>query len=396
MTNSPPKPDNYPDTKLPYWRLSSFYFYYFAFLGAWLPYWNLYLENLGLQAKDIGLLAALVLGTKIIAPSLWGWLADRGGRRTRIIRWGSLLAFLSFTSIFYSQSLLWLGLVVTVYSFFWNAVLPQYEVVTLSHLGGRFRDYSRIRLWGSIGFILAVLLLGVVFDYLHISYLPLLLGALLFGIWVSSLFVEEKQIKHSDSQSRGFWHIIAKPPVMAFLFSCFLLQIAHGPYYTFFSIYLEQAAYSRTAIGGLWSLGVLAEVVVFIYMHQIFARVSIRSIILVTLMLTVIRWLLIGFFADYWFVLLIAQCLHAASFGSYHAVAIELIRRFFKGGHEGQGQAIYSSVSFGAGGAAGALLSGQIWEISPLLCFVSASLVSLLALIVCWLWLRGKDIEEMI
>ena len=122
---------------LPYWRLSSFYFFYFAVLGAMVPYWSLYLNNIGFNARDIGLLMAVIQATRIVAPNIWGWLADRSGQRLRVIRWGSFLAFVSFLLIFKNQSFVGLALATSLYTFFWNAVMAQFEVITLSHLAGQ-------------------------------------------------------------------------------------------------------------------------------------------------------------------------------------------------------------------------------------------------------------------
>jgi PPP family 3-phenylpropionic acid transporter len=379
-------------SSVPYWRLSSFYFFYFALLGAWLPFWPLYLEDLGFNAEDIGYLAGIMMATKIIAPNLWGWVADVTGRRMLVIRIGSLVALMVFFGIFFKQSFWWMAAVIAGYSFFWNAVLAQFEVATLSHLEGQYQRYSQIRVWGSIGFIIAVALLGLYFDYYSVSILPWIITFLLAGIWLSSLTVEEKtrtETKHKHKPSLG--SVLKKPPVIAFLITCFLLQVSHGPYYTFFSVYLEDYGYSRTVTGLLWSLGVLAEVVVFIFMHKLLQRFTLRQIMLASLVLSVARWLLIGFFADNWFILIFSQCLHAASFGSYHAFAVEMVRRYFGGGLEGQGMALYSGLSFGAGGAAGAILSGWLWEGDPELTFILAAIVCLLALVISLLIPREDE-----
>lgn len=379
--------------RLPYWRLSGFYFFYFALLGTWLPYWGLYLKELGYSALDIGYLSAVVMATKIVAPSIWGLLADRSGRRTAIIRLGSLLAMLVFAGIVLRKDFWWLAAVVAGYSFFWNAVLAQFEVVTLSHLGEHHAFYSRIRVWGSIGFIVAVAAVGWAMDRFSLHYLPGILIALLALIWLSSLLVAEKQGgAHLHHTSGGVLEILRQPAVIAFFASCFLLQVAHGPYYTFFSIHLEGFAYSKTAIGSLWSLGVLAEVILFIFMHRLMAGVSIRSIMLLSLLLAAIRWLMIGYLADSLFWLLIAQCLHAASFGTYHAIAVEIVRRAFVG-HHGQGMALYSGLSFGAGGAVGAALSGWLWDFNAGLTFAVASLACVLALFIAWRWVDGEWIR---
>jgi len=118
---------------IPYWRLSGFYFFYFAFLGAWVPFWNLYLEQeLEFDATSIGILTAVVLGTKIVGPYMWGWLADHYGKRMQIIRLGSLIAFVSFIGVFWRTDFIGLFVVIAVYSFFWNAVLSQLRRCTHS------------------------------------------------------------------------------------------------------------------------------------------------------------------------------------------------------------------------------------------------------------------------
>lgn len=370
-------------TPIPYWRLSGFYFFYFALLGVWLPYWPLYLQDLGFSADKIGYLAGVMMGTKIIAPSIWGYLTDRSGRRMAIIRSGALLSLLIFIGLYLRQDFFWIMLVVTGFSFFWNAILAQFEVVTLSHLGGRHQRYSLIRLWGSIGFIAAVGLLGLFFDYFPVHWLPGFVVVLLAGIWLSTLLVNDSP----DGSSHGHGqltlsHVLRQPPVIIFFIVCFLLQASHGPYYAFFSVYLEQHGFNRTLTGMLWSLGVVAEVLVFIVMHRLMRLYSLYQIMMASLLLSMLRWLLIAYLVDNTAVLVFAQVLHAASFGSFHAFAVEMIRRIFVGGLRGQGMALYSGLSFGAGGAVGAIASGWLWEYDARLTFVMAAGACLLALLI--------------
>jgi PPP family 3-phenylpropionic acid transporter len=308
-------------------------------------------------------------------------VADVADQRMRMIRYGSLLAFIAFLGVFVSQQFWWMAFIITAYSFFWNAVLPQFEVVTLACLEGRFNRYSQIRLWGSVGFIVAVVCLGIYFDYFAISALPWFIAFFLLGVWLCSLLVTDThKTPRSKSDGQSFFKVIKQPSVIAFLLTCFLLQLSHGPYYTFFSVYLERYDYSRATIGFLWSFGVIAEVVVFIVMHKLLANYRLKSILLVSLVLSVIRWVLIAYFVESGFLLLIAQSLHAASFASFHAYAVEMVRRLFAGGYEVQGMALYSSLSYGAGGALGAVFSGLLWDINAQLTFLMAAIACLLAI----------------
>lgn len=384
----------------PYWRLSSFYFFYFALLGAWLPFWPLYLRELGYGATAIGLLAGALQATKIISPHLWGWLADRTGARLQIIRLGAFAAVLIFSGIFIRHDFAWLLLIVIGYSFFWNAVHAQFEVITVAHMRERAQRYGLVRVWGSIGFIAAVTGLGFLFDHIALRALPLMLLGLLVLIWTSTLMIDEPVAVNPTGVTthESLWTILRQPMVLAFLLANFLLQLSHGPYYTFFSVYLEQYQYSKTQTGLLWSLGVIAEVLMFLAMHRLLAVISVRAIMLISFALTALRWVLIALFVDILPVLIVAQCLHAASFATLHATAIEIVRREF-GGHEGQGMALYSGVCFGAGATVGAISSGLLWNAGDVLgnglsaaanTFLLAALMAMLAFVVVAVWLRPR------
>lgn len=344
-----------------YWRLSGFYLFYFATLGALIPYWSLYLKDVGFNAAEIGELVAILMATKLVAPNVWGWIADHTGRRMAIIRLASLLSVFIFAGVLFGSSYLWLALVISGFSFFWNATLPQFEAITLSHLGASTHRYSSIRLWGSIGFILTVAGLGPVFDHVGVALLPQILLGLFALIWLSSLTVPDHATAETAHAHVPLRQVLGRPDVVALLVVCFLMQTSHGPYYTFFTLYLEDYGYSRSSIGLLWALGVVAEIGVFVVMHRWLPRYGARRLLLASLALTTLRWLLIAGFADRLPVVLFAQTLHAASFGVYHAVAIHLVHQLFVGRNQGRGQALYSSLSFGAGGAVGSLAAGYVW-----------------------------------
>lgn len=374
---------------VPYWRLSGFYLFYFASLGAFLPYWSLYLEGLGFSAVAIGQLMALMAFTKVISPNVWGWIADHTGERMRIVRIGSFAAAVSFAGVFWGQSFWWLALVMIAFSFFWNATLPQFEVTTLNHLGAQTHRYTSIRIWGSIGFICAVAALGPLLDYFGTAPLPAVLFVLFAGIWLSSLWVSEPAIAPASLTYAPLGNVLRQRHVLALLTVCFLMQASHGPYYTFYSIYLQDHGYSRSLIGQLWAVGVLAEVGMFLVMHRLVPLIGLRGLLLASLALAVLRWLLIAYFVDSLPVLVAAQLLHAATFGVYHSVAIQLIHRYFQGRHQGRGQALYSSLSYGAGGALGALYSGFTWDSAGgAVTFMIAAAISAVALIVTWRALR--------
>ncbi|MGD2055295.1 MAG: MFS transporter [Gammaproteobacteria bacterium] len=368
-----------------YWRLSGFYLFYFASLGALIPYWSLYLKSLDFSATEIGQLVAILMATKIVAPNVWGWIADHTGRRMYIVRMASLLGAIAFAGVFAGSSYWWLAAIIAVFSFFWNASLPQLEATTMNHLGTDTWRYSSIRLWGSVGFIVTAAGLGPLLGRYGTGLLPGILLALFVCIWLSSLIVPESAAGHLEFDQEPLRKVLGRPIVVALLSVCFLVQASHGPYYTFFTIYLEDFGYSRALIGQLWAIGVIAEIGIFLLMPRLLPRFGARRLLLAAIGLAALRWLLIAGFPSHVLLITLAQTLHAASFGLYHAVSIYLIHVLFTGAHQGRGQGLYSSVSFGAGGAAGSLVSGYLWtDINPEAMFLVAAVVSLIALLVAY------------
>jgi len=373
----------------PYWRLSGFYFFYFASLAVLVPYWGLYLQWEGFSAREIGELTAILLATRIVAPNIWGWIADHRGQRMSIVRLASFVGALAFSAILLSNSYVWIATFLLVFSFFWNASLPQFEATTLQHLGEHSHHYSKIRLWGSVGFIVIVVGLGLLLEYYDASIVPYVMLLSLFAIWLVSLTVPESSSRHLSLDHQPLLAILKRPEVIAFLSICILVQISHGPYYTFYTIYLEQHSYSRTLIGQLWALGVIAEIIVFLFMHRWLPRFGLRLVLLISLLLSTLRWLIIGFYPDSMSLLIFAQCLHAASFGSFHAAAITWIHHYFTGKNQGRGQALYSSIGFGLGGAIGSLFSGYFWlSPGPTATFSMAALATLIAFFIGLRWLK--------
>lgn len=369
---------------LPYWRLSGFYLFYFALLGATAPFLALYFHHLGFSSARIGELVAIPMLMRCVAPNLWGWLGDYTGKRLLIVRLGALCTLLGFSLIFISKSYAWLALVMALHAFFWHAVLPQFEVITFAHLREQPERYSQVRLWGSVGFILTVIILGRLFEWLSLDIYPVALVVVMAGIVLCSLWVPNAQ---PSSQGRkaiegGFLKQLLSPGVLAFYITVALMQMSHGPYYTFITLHLEDLGYSRGVIGLLWALGVVAEVLMFLAMRRILLRFSLRRVLMASFVLAALRWLLLGSFAEYLWVLLLAQLMHAATFGSFHASAMSFVQRSFGPGQQGQGQALYATLA-GVGGAAGALYAGYSWNtLGPTITFSMASLAALAAAVI--------------
>lgn len=137
---------------------------------------------------------------------------------------------------------------------------------------------------------------------------------------------------------------------------------AHGALYVFYSLHLVEHGYSKTLVGWMWTLGVIAEIAVFMGMPQLLRAFSLRGILVFSFAAAILRFLLIGWAADSLALLLFAQVLHGATFGAYHAAAVVAVNEWFGSQHQARGQALYGSISFGAGGMMGGVLSGYTWD----------------------------------
>jgi PPP family 3-phenylpropionic acid transporter len=371
---------------LPYWRLSGFYFFYFSLVGAFSPYWSLYLQSLEFNALQIGVLMSLSLIVRIFSPSIWGWLADHTGKRIRVVQIAALCGFLCFCGFLLGESFIWMFFVMLLLSFFWSASLPLMEAITLSHLGDHTDKYGRIRSWGSVGFVLTVIGVGYLLENIAIAWLIWIVLGLKLGMVIFSYQIPEKEMISQVTGHHSVKQICLRPEVLAFLISSLLMLFAHGAYYTFFSIYLVEHAYDKGFIGWLWAIGVICEIGIFFIMPWLMRHFSLKLILIFSFACATLRFLMIGWGVEWPIIMVVAQILHAATYGAHHIAAMMVVHQFFRGRHQAKGQAIYTSIAYGIGGAIGAISSGYTWDLlgADMTFFVSSAASFIGLILVAW------------
>ncbi|HTH94115.1 MAG TPA: major facilitator superfamily domain-containing protein 6 [Rhodocyclaceae bacterium] len=345
-----------------YGRLSSFYFCYFAFVGAYNSYFGLYLKSLGFAALQIGVVISMMQVMRIFAPYLWGALADRRGRRTPLIRMSVGMGLLLFVPLFWLHAFAPMLVLIAVLALFWSAALPLTESLTLEHLRATPERYSRVRLWGSLGFIVVVATVGNLLDHAPAEAVLWSCIVLLAATVVAALRLPETRMQHHAMECAPLMPLLRRPEVVCLLAACFFMSVAHGPLYVFYSIHLVDHGYSKTAVGLLWGLGVVAEIVAFLFVPRILRRWMPYRLFTFCFAAAVLRFLLIAWCVDSLPLVLLAQILHGATFGICHATAMAALNRWFDVRHQGRVQGIYGSVSFGAGGLVGALVGSVLWQ----------------------------------
>lgn len=369
-----------------HWRIAGFYFFYYAFVGMFAPYWSLYLQSIHFDAIDIAILMSIQPVMRMLAPNIWGWLADRSGRRQLVVQIAAACSALFYIGVFFTTSFWGMFLVLALMAFFWSASMPLVEATTFSYLGKNTSHYGRIRSWGSIGFIVSVVGLGYAFDYIAIIWLLWAGLVCELGILIFSRQIPKTEVLAHHTDSQRIIQIVSQPRVLALLAACFLMSVAHGPYYTFYSIYLVEHGYAKSAVGSLWALGVICEIGVFFLMPELVRRFGFTRILLLSFSAAIVRFLLIGWAVQVVWLLLLAQVLHALTFGAYHAASVGLIHEFFQGRHQSKGQALFGSLTYGAGGMLGGLASGPVWVHwgASVLYSLSALMALLGMLLIAW------------
>lgn len=376
-----------------YSRLSSFYFSYYFFVGLFVPYWGIYLTSLSFSALQIGALLSLFQISRIFAPNFLGWIADRSGEYIKWIKISSFFGFILFIGIFWANSFLSIFLIMMAMSIFTSSTLPLAESLTLAHLKANKADskYSHIRLWGSIGFIVAAILLGIMIDSIGEKSLIYALLLTQLVIFLLAFILPTKKVIFLPKKKRSIWPILKKREVAVLLLSCALMVSSHGLLYNFYSIFLEQQGYSGTTIGLLWAVGVIFEIIIFLLMPRILNKFTLKAVLLISLGFAVIRFFLIGAYVDSMILLFIAQVMHAATFGSFHVASIQLIAHFFYNEHQARGQSLYNSITYGVGGAIGGLGGGYMIEYSGMAnTFMLSAILPFLGFMVLILGLKTK------
>jgi len=375
---------------VPFRRLGVLYFVYFCELGIFVPFWTLYLASRGYEPEAISLIMAAMMITRIIGSTVWGWLGDKIRKRLLIVRLGLVGAMFGFLLQFTTVKLSFLIPVLCLYSFFWNAVLPQIEAYTLRSLGNNTHIYGGIRLWGSVGFIVVVLTCGWLFDRIALQWVPIFMLFIMACVLLVSFFLKDETVLLEKS-SKPIWHLLKNFRVLSFFTVCLLMMASHGPFYVFYSIYLQDNGYSTSSIGILWSLGVVAEIRLFIVMHHILKRFGVRVLLLASLVIAAVRWILVGAYVESFLLMMLAQTMHAATYAVFHSASIQFIHQHFGNEHAGKGQALYASIGYGLGNALGAWYAGQMWgEVGPAEAFYFAAVFNLLAIIVCIVGLQSS------
>ena len=347
---------------LPFAALSASYFAHIGFFNPYLPLW---LKDMGLGIFAISLLTSIQAATRLFAPYGWGWLSDHTGERVRLLRYGASAALVVSIGLWFNHGPWWLAVVLLIMFTHTSAMMPMSEAA-LAHLvsqGGSFdaKRYGRVRLFGSIGFLVTVLAAGVWFERFGMQDFPawtlLTLLAVTISVW---LLPNLKEAIPTHEANLPIWPILRQRAVQWFFAALFFHVLSHIGIYVFFSLYLDALGYSKATIGVLWAVSVIVEIIWFFNQSRWLPKLSLQAWLMACSAIMVLRMGITATSASVIALLVAAQMLHAFTFATHHTVCIALLSQHFPGRLRGRGQALFTVIGYGFPGVLGGLVGGLI------------------------------------
>lgn len=346
------------------WTYAAFYFCYYAALGAYTPYIGRFVDALGHGGYIVGGMLVLWYGTRMVGPMFWNPLLERSAHPGRWFVAGCVLTLAAFSLFVLTESAFALLAVMALFGAFYNAVMPQFEAMTLAHLGRDSHLYGRLRVWGSVGFLIVAGSYGALMDRFGSTAFPWL-ALPLFGLLVLSAW-PHRRARHADiaatDADADAGHLWKRPGVRRFLVVALLMQMGFGPFYVFFTLHLQAHGHDGVAVGVLWAIGVSVEIALFWLAPALISRFGARRLMAICIAVTVLRWIVTALFAQHWPLMALAQASHAFGFALFHACCMRLMADLFPGRRAAAGQGLLYGFSSGGGGVLGASLAAVAWE----------------------------------
>ncbi|MBN1931101.1 MAG: MFS transporter [Desulfobacterales bacterium] len=358
--------------------ISSQYFLYFGALGIFLPYFNLYCYHLGFSGFQIGILSSLRSFAMVLFPLIWGILADRFQMRRSIYIFCSIISTTIWVLYLYTIDFELMLIITFFYAVFYAPIISFLEAFTMDLLGNKKKSYGRIRAWGSISFILTVIVVGKIID---LSSVEIILAFIFIGSCLQAILsfkipgIDPKERKTFIPKAKFFF----EKRVLVFLFCAFLMLVSHGTYYGFFSIHLENLGYGNTFIGFAWALASIAEILVMLRSDAIFKRFALENVLIFSFIVASLRWFIL-YFVRSPMAILFSQFFHAVTYGTFHMAAILYMDHLTPKEAKTLGQAINNALTYGLGMMVGFFFNGYFYErLGSFNLFIISGLIALVA-----------------
>jgi len=358
-------------------RLGLIYFAIFSFVGIHMPFWPVWLKSKGIDSLGIAALTALSFALKIVVTPIVSKIVDANGKKRAAIIWLSLGLLVGCSVFFVTSGFVQIFILTTLAFSCWSPIMSLAECVTMAKAKAHRLDYGRIRLWGSISFILVAMFSG---RLLARFGEPVLLwsicgaAALLF---IAACLLPKTEFVPAKAKKAGAAIFLNSRWFVWFLCATMLIQGSHATYYVFSSLHWRTIGLSDQVIGLLWGASLAAEIAFFALGRPVVDRLGPINVIIIGGVAAGLRWIAVAYLTDP-ILLALAQLLHAFSFGASHFAAVRLISEKVDESLSASGQGIYSAFVMGIGMGVFVLLSGPLYKTFGHHSFAIMSLVSVL------------------
>ena len=372
-----------PRSKRIAWPLFYFYFFFCSLIGVMMPYLSLHLKAIGFSGTQIGQIFSLITLSTIVVPHFWGWLTIKLGLPRVTLQLAILGAFITILPFNFVEQFGYFWFLMLLFSLFYSSLMPLTDALVLRSIRNLNVPYTRIRVGGSVGYIVAVTTAGFIIEAYGTGVIvPLMTASTLIAV-ITTFYIYEQPIdKVTKSQKGAFLSLIKQKEIIFFLALAFLSYMAHAPFNVFFAVHLSAAGYSGEQIGLLIALGVLIEIFIFFFIGNRIGKFNVIYLIAFCFACGVFRWFFIAWYAEYLFVAVLTQLMHCITFAAFHLVSIQQITRLFPERYLSQGQAMYSGIGIGLGGGIGMVAAGLLWDFAGgSWTFTAAAIISTLALV---------------
>ncbi len=241
------------------------YFFYFAGIGAFFPFINVYYRNIGLSGVQIGLMSTLAPLIGIISMMLWGILNDWFGRTRLLLRASILGAILFAQGISAVTSYGWLLVLVCSFSFFASTLAPLLDSICLTMLGDRRERYGTLRVWGTYGFVLTSSSTGFLYERAGLHTLFLVYAAVMAFLLISASALPRQAIHIGGSPFGGLSQMVRRPLWVVFALSTFVTWLAVSGLITFIGVTIVTMGGSDSLVGLSWTAAASAEIPIMLF-----------------------------------------------------------------------------------------------------------------------------------
>ena len=345
---------------VPFAALSASYFAHIGFFNPYLPLW---LKDLGFSILVISLLASVQSFTRVFAPYAWGALSDHTGERVRLLRVSAAIALLASGGLWIDAGPWWVAAVLLLLFTHTSSMMSLTEAAMAHLVAGDWGRYGRVRLWGSVGFLLTVFLAGAWFERFGMASFPAWAAITMALVLVCTWWAPDaREQPHAVARvAREPVGPVLRQPVVRWFFASLLFHVmAHFALYGFLSLYLDALGYNKAMIGVLWAVSVGLEIAWFFWQGRFISRLPMSRWLMICGAATVLRMVLTGGLGGSLVALFIAQLLHALTFATHHTACIAMVSRHFPGRLRGRGQALFTVTGYGLGGVVGVLAGGAL------------------------------------